>query len=68
MQLVTKGRHTVVLCVVVVVGGNASVKAGLVAYVGLVAGVGLVACGGVVAAVADFADLGVIGLECVELN
>ena len=56
------------MCVVVVVGGNASVKAGLVAYVGLVAGVGIVACGGVVAEVADFADLGVIGLECIELN
>ena len=55
----------------VVVGGDASVIAGvvagvgLVADVGLVAGVGLVACVGVVA---DFSGLGVIGLEWIGLD
>ena len=71
LQLVTEGRHSVVLVVGVVVGGDANVIAGvvagvgLVADVGLVAGVGLVACVGVVA---DFSGLGVIGHELIGLD
>ena len=74
LQLVTEGRHSVVLGVGVVVGGDASVIAGvvagvgLVADVGLVAGIGLVAEVGVVADVADFVGLGVIGLEWIGLD
>ena len=59
LQLVTEGRHSVVLGVGVVVGGDASVIAGVVA------GVGLVACVGVLA---DFSGLGVIGLEWIGLD